>query len=74
MTAKQPSGKSMREIESDTFKDFDGVPGLRPLTETEAAELDAYHEHVRDHVVPVIAAKVSQREKDAVEARKLISF
>jgi hypothetical protein len=53
------------------FEKMVGVPGLQPLDQKEAAELDAYLENVSTNVVPVIVRQVTEREKRAVEARMM---
>ncbi|MBN3761113.1 hypothetical protein [Burkholderia sp. Ac-20365] len=53
------------------FAKMVSVPSLRPLDEADSARMSAYLQQVRDDVVPVIVKQVIEREKRAVEARKL---
>jgi hypothetical protein len=54
-----------------SFGKMIGVPSLQPLSKEQAAEVDAFHQHVRKNVVPVIVRQVTERETRAVQARKI---
>lgn len=71
---KRTEEEVMREIEEGSFNSFVGASSLQPLSESEAAAMNAYLENVRANVVPVTVEQVIKRERMAVEARKLFVF
>lgn len=48
--------------------------GLRPLSEADQREYDAFLHHVRDNVVPTIVRDVYAREKRWAEAKSRVIF
>lgn len=53
---------------------MDQCPWLKPLSPEQQQEIDAFHAHVAENVVPEIVKAVEERERNAVKAREMILF
>ncbi|MFP3637796.1 hypothetical protein [Paraburkholderia sp. SIMBA_054] len=53
------------------FERMISVPSLQPLSPDSQREMDGFFERVRTEVVPIIVKEVTDRERRAVEARKM---
>lgn len=51
-----------------------GVPSLQECDFQTLAEFDKFKQHMDDVVIPKIVKQVEQRERNAVEARKIFIF